>query len=85
MRSCLKCGYSFSSKHKFNRLCENCLRQNAEINYEVYAFNGRATSRRLMTSWQNSSLEPPFLHFPQAWGDANRSPFCPLPPGPSCM
>jgi len=44
--SCLKFDRAFVSEHRFNRLCENCSRQNANINYGFYVFNRRVSSKK---------------------------------------
>jgi len=46
IRSCLKCDRPFPSEHRFNRLCGNCLRQNANINCGFYVFNGSVSSKK---------------------------------------
>jgi Zn finger protein HypA/HybF involved in hydrogenase expression len=45
-RRCLKCDRSFVSKHRFNRLCENCVKQNASVNYGEYVLHGGISSLR---------------------------------------
>jgi len=45
-RRCLKCDRSFVSKHRFNRLCENCAKQNANVNYGEYVLHGGILSLR---------------------------------------
>ncbi len=46
IRRCLKCDRSFLSKHRFNRLCENCVKQNANVNYGEYVLNARVSFGR---------------------------------------
>ena len=41
IRRCLKCNRFFPSKHRFNRLCENCSKKNANVNCGEYVFNAR--------------------------------------------
>ncbi len=48
IRRCLKCDRSFLSKHRFNRLCENCVKQNASVNYGEYVLNAGASFRRAL-------------------------------------
>ena len=45
IRRCLKCDCSFLSKHRFNRLCENCAKQNANVNCGEFVLNVRVSSR----------------------------------------
>jgi Zn finger protein HypA/HybF involved in hydrogenase expression len=47
-RRCLKCDRSFVSKHRFNRLCENCAKQNAAVNYGHYVLHTGTSSLRTM-------------------------------------
>jgi Zn finger protein HypA/HybF involved in hydrogenase expression len=46
MRRCLKCDRSFLSKHRFNRLCENCAKQNASVNFGEYILHTAVSSPR---------------------------------------
>jgi NMD protein affecting ribosome stability and mRNA decay len=46
MRICLKCDRLFAPEHRFNRLCQNCARQNTEINYGFHGFNARVSSKK---------------------------------------
>lgn len=46
IRRCLKCDRAFVSKHRFNRLCENCAKQNASVNCGAYVLHTRASSVR---------------------------------------
>jgi Zn finger protein HypA/HybF involved in hydrogenase expression len=46
MRRCLKCNRSFLSRHRFNKLCENCAKQNANVNFGEYVLNVGFSSRR---------------------------------------
>ena len=46
IRRCLKCDHSFLSKHRFNRLCENCAKQNANVNYGEYVLHAGVSSPR---------------------------------------
>lgn len=48
MRICLKCDCLFPSEHRFNRLCENCSRQNTEINCGFYVFKAKVSSKKPM-------------------------------------
>jgi hypothetical protein len=47
-RKCLKCNRSFLSKHRFNRLCENCAKQNACVNCGEYVFHTGGSSSRFL-------------------------------------
>jgi Zn finger protein HypA/HybF involved in hydrogenase expression len=47
-RRCLKCNRSFLSKHRFNRLCENCAKQNATVNCGEYVFHAGGSSSRIL-------------------------------------
>lgn len=57
IRSCLKCDRQFRSKHRFNRLCDYCVRQNAEVNYGVYVYVG-GSSKKPWIYQKYSSFSP---------------------------
>lgn len=44
MRRCLKCDRSFLSRHRFNRLCEICAKQNASVNFGDYVLHTAVSS-----------------------------------------
>ncbi len=46
MRRCLKCDRSFLSKHRFNKLCESCAKQNAGVSYGEYVLHIGASPLR---------------------------------------
>jgi Zn finger protein HypA/HybF involved in hydrogenase expression len=46
VRRCLKCDRSFLSKHRFNRLCENCAKQNAGVSFGQYVLHTGASPLR---------------------------------------
>jgi Zn finger protein HypA/HybF involved in hydrogenase expression len=46
VRRCLKCDRSFLSKHRFNRLCENCAKQNAGVSFGQYVLHTGASLLR---------------------------------------
>jgi hypothetical protein len=50
-RRCLKCNRSFLSKHRFNRLCDNCAKQNATVNCGDYILHAEGSSRRAIDDW----------------------------------
>jgi Zn finger protein HypA/HybF involved in hydrogenase expression len=50
-RRCLKCNRSFLSKHRFNRLCDNCSKQNATVNWGEYVLHPGGASRRALDDW----------------------------------
>ena len=37
-RTCLKCNHEFVSKHRFNRICPNCMKSNQKINAQEVGY-----------------------------------------------